>query len=55
MIAPHAGNQPVPAERANTAIFTPVTNAVESLHRSSRKIIKIRGSFQNGKAALKLL
>ena len=31
------------------------TNAVESLHRSLRKIIKIRGSFPNDTAALKLL
>src|SRR5947199_6144552 len=31
------------------------TNAVESLHRSLRKIIKIRGSFPNDAAALKLL
>ena len=31
------------------------TNAVESLHRSLRKIIKTRGSFPNEDAALKLL
>jgi putative transposase len=31
------------------------TNAVESLHRSLRKIIKIRGSFPSEEAALKLL
>ncbi|HSU06612.1 MAG TPA: IS256 family transposase [Acetobacteraceae bacterium] len=31
------------------------TNAVESLHRSLRKIIKTRGSFPNDDAALKLL
>jgi putative transposase len=31
------------------------TNAVESLHRSLRKIIKTRGSFPNNKAAIKLL
>ncbi|MFG3594596.1 transposase [Bradyrhizobium sp. RDI18] len=30
------------------------TNAVEALHRSLRKIIKIRGSFPNDEAALKL-
>ncbi|UPJ47817.1 transposase [Bradyrhizobium sp. 200] len=33
----------------------PVTNAVEALHRSLRKIIKTRGSFPNDDAALKLL
>jgi len=31
------------------------TNALESLHRSLRKIIKIRGSFPNDEAATKLL
>jgi putative transposase len=31
------------------------TNAVESLHRSLRKIIKTRGSFPNDEAAIKLL
>jgi putative transposase len=36
-----------------TIIYT--TNAVESLHRSLRKIIKTRGSFPNDEAALKLL
>jgi putative transposase len=35
------------------AIYT--TNSVESLHRSLRKIIKIRGGFPNEEAALKLL
>jgi putative transposase len=38
-----------------TAIFIPVTNAVESLHRSLRKIIKTRGSFPTDEAAIKLL
>jgi Transposase, Mutator family len=36
-----------------TAIYT--TNSVESLNRSLRKIIKIRGGFPNEEAALKLL
>jgi putative transposase len=31
------------------------TNAVDSLHRSLRKIIKTRGSFPTDEAALKLL
>lgn len=38
-----------------TEIFIPVTNAVEALNRSLRKIIKTRGSFPNDEAALKLL
>jgi putative transposase len=55
MVAPYAGSQPAPAERAGTVIFIPVTNAVESLNRSLRKIIKTRGSFPTDEAALKLL
>ena len=31
------------------------TNAIESLHRGLRKIIKTRGHFPNGQAAAKLL
>ena len=31
------------------------TNALESLHRSLRKIIKTRGSFPSDEAAVKLL
>lgn len=41
-----------PAE-IRKVIYT--TNAVESLHMSLRKIIKMRGSFPNDEAALKLL
>ena len=36
-------------------IFIPVTNTLESLHRSLRKIIKTRSSFPNDEAAAKLL
>ena len=35
--------------------FVSVTNALESLHRSLRKIIKTRGSFPSDEAATKLL
>ena len=55
MVAPYAGRSFLPARRAGTAILIPVTNAVESLHRSLRKIIKTRGSFPTDEAALKLL
>ena len=41
-----------PAE-VRKVIYT--TNAVESLHMSSRKIIKTRGSFPSEEAAVKLL
>jgi putative transposase len=54
MVAPYARTE-FPAERAGTAIFIPVTNAVESLNRSLRKMIKTRGSFPTDEAALKLL
>ena len=36
-------------------MIIPVTNAIESLHRGLRKIIKNRGSFPSDEAALKLL
>ena len=39
----------------STAIFIPVTNAIESLHRGLRKIIKTRGAFPSDEAAMKLL
>src|SRR5579884_3993664 len=52
MVAPYAGYQSIPAERVGTAIFIPVTNAIESLHRSLRKIIKTRGSFPTDEIAV---
>jgi hypothetical protein len=39
----------------STAIFIPVTNAIESLHRGLRKIIKTRSAFPSDEAAMKLL
>jgi putative transposase len=55
MVALYAGTKPIPAEQVGTGTFTPVTNAVESLNRSLRKITKTRGSFPTDEAALKLL
>ena len=40
---------------SGTDIFILVTNGLESLYRSSRRIIKTRGSFSNDEAATKLL
>ena len=40
---------------SGTDIFIPVTNTLESLHRSLHKIIKTRGSFPSDEAAAKLL
>src|SRR5256885_1035948 len=55
MVAPYAIMNVSRRGYRGTAIFMPVTNAVEALHRSLRKIIKTRGSFPNDEAALKLL
>ncbi len=55
MVAPYATMNLSRRGYRGTAIFIPVTNAVEALHRSLRKIIKTRGSFPNDDAALKLL
>jgi putative transposase len=55
MVTPYARTKAVRAGRAGTAILIPVTNAVEALNRSLRKIIKTRGSFPTDEAALKLL
>jgi len=43
---------PIPA-RIRKVIYT--TNTIESLNMSLRKIIKMRGSFPNEDAAMKLL
>jgi putative transposase len=40
MVAPYAGNYLIPAGRAGTAIFIPVTNAVERLHEEFKRRIK---------------
>ena len=55
MVAPYAGNQPIPAERAGTAIFIPVTNAIEALNSKLRRAIRTRGHFPSDDAAAKLL
>ena len=39
----------------SSALLIPVTNAIESLHRGLRKIIKTRGAFPSDEAATKLL
>jgi hypothetical protein len=55
MVVPYARTKLIPAERVSTSTLYPVTNAVESLHRSLPKIIKTRGSFPTDETALKLL
>jgi transposase-like protein len=55
MVAPYAGTKMIPAERAGTAIFIPVTNAIEALNSKLRRAVRARGHFPNDEAALKLL
>jgi len=55
MVVPYAGNQPIPAERASTAIFIPVTNAIEALNAKLRRAVRARGHFPSDDAATKLL
>ena len=48
---------PRPASRPNrgTAIFIPVTNAIEALNATLRRAVRARGHFLTDEAALKLL
>jgi putative transposase len=55
MVAPYARIETVPAGQADTAIFIPVTNAIESLHSCLRKAVRVRGHFPTDEAASKLL
>ena len=43
------------AERAGTAIFIPVTNAIEALNAKLRRAVRARGHFPSDEAATKLL
>ena len=40
MVAPYVGTAAVPTGQAGTAIFIPVTNAIERLHEEFRRRIK---------------
>jgi putative transposase len=55
MVAPYAGTNMIPAERAGTAIFIPVTNAIEALNSKLRRAVRARGHFPSDEAATKLL
>ena len=55
MVAPYAAAKATAAGPSAPAILIPVTNAIESLHRGLRKIIKTRGAFPSDEAATKLL
>jgi putative transposase len=54
MVAPYAGNQPVPAARAGTAIFIPVTNAIERLHEEFKRRIKTQTVLPSAETAAML-
>jgi hypothetical protein len=55
MVAPYAGTKPVPAERAGTAIFIPVTNPIESTFATVRhRTIRSKGCLSN-KTALAMV
>ena len=55
MVAPYARISSIPAERAGTAIFIPVTNAIEALNSKLRRAVRARGHFPSDEAATKLL
>ena len=55
MVAPYAGTKPVPAERAGTAIFIPVTNPIKSTFATVRhRTVRSRGCLSN-KTALAMV
>jgi len=54
MVAPYARTE-LPAERAGTAIFIPVTNAIEALNSKLRRVVRARGHFPSDEATTKLL
>ena len=55
MVAPYAGNQPIPAEQAGTAIFIPVTNMLERLNEEIKRRTHVVRIFPNGDSCLRLV
>ena len=55
MVAPYAATTVSRSRMSAPTLLIPVTNAIESLHRGLRKIIKTRGAFPSDEAATKLL
>ena len=56
MVAPYAGTpRPPQPDETGTAVYIPVTNAIEALHSKLRRAVRARGHFPTGEAVLKLL
>ncbi len=54
MVAPYAGTTPIPAKRVSTAIFIPVTNAIERLHEEFKRRIKTQTVLPSAETAAML-
>ncbi len=55
MVAPYAGTpRPSQPDETGTAVYIPVTNAIEALNAKLRRAVRARGHFPTDEAALKL-
>ena len=56
MVAPYAGKpRPPQPDETGTAVYIPVTNAIEALNAKLRRAVRARGHFPHDDAVLKLL
>jgi len=56
MVAPYARTpRPSQPDETGTAVYIPVTNAIEALNAKLRRAVRARGHFPTDEAALKLL
>ena len=56
MVAPYAGTpRPPQPDETGTAVYIPVTNAIEALNAKLRRAVRARGHFPHDDAVLKLL